>query len=315
LFLERHKEPVLNAVSNDLDNGAMNWNDWYAFTVVARCGSFTRAAEQLGWPKSSLSHAVARLEQALGARLMERSTRRLALTEQGQRLLAQLDPLFERLDALAAEAGDARDEPRGVLRIATPYEFGALQLGEVVNDVLARHPGLQIELDVRASDMEDAGAGYDVVFFSSSEALPDSQRVVRRVYSVARGVYAAPALLRRHGLPQEVEALRDWPCLTTPGEAWWRFQGPDGRTHALEPRGPLRTSNAALRLQAALAGHGAAMLATSYCRREVELGALVPLLAPFVAHPLRVYAQLPGRGLVPARTRVFMEAVDRFLLS
>lgn len=293
----------------------MNWNDWHAFAVVARCGSFTRAAEQLDWPKSSVSHAVARLEQALGARLMERSTRRLLLTEQGQRLLAQVGPLFERLDAVAAEAGDARDEPRGVLRIATPYEFGALQLGEVVNDVLARHPGLQIELDVRASDVEEATAQYDVVFFSSSEPLPDSQRVVRRVYSVARGVYAAPALLRRHGQPADPQALAGWPCLTTPGEAWWRFQHADGRTHELQPRGPLRTSNAALRLQAALAGHGAAMLATSYCRREVEAGALVPLLPGFTAHALRVYAQLPGRGLVPARTRVFMEAVERFLLA
>ncbi len=292
----------------------MNWNDWYAFTAVARSGSFTRAAEQLGWPKSSLSHAVARLEQALGQRLLERSTRRLALTEQGSRLLAQLAPLFERLDAVVAEAGDARDEARGVLRIATPYEFGALQLGEVVNDVLERHPALEIELEVRTPDVDDAGAGYDVVFFTSADALPDSLRVVRRVYSVARGLYAAPALVRRHSLPRDVEALQHWPCLSMPGEAWWRFQGPDGRTHEFQPGGPLRTNNAALRLQAALAGHGAAMLAASYCRREVAAGALQPLLPDHVPHPLKVYAQLPGRGLVPARTRVFMEAVDRFLL-
>ncbi|NML16409.1 LysR family transcriptional regulator [Azohydromonas caseinilytica] len=291
----------------------MNWNDWYAFTAVARSGSFTRAAEQLGWPKSSVSHAVARLEQALGQRLIERSTRRLMLTEQGQRLLAQLAPLFERLDAVAGEAGNARDEPRGVLRIATPYEFGALQLGEVVNDVLTRHPGLRIELEVRVPDGDDMGAGFDVVFFTSADALPDSQRVVRRVYSVARGVYAAPAVVHRHGLPRTVAELQAWPCLSTPGEAWWRFQGPDGRTQEIQPQGPLRTNNAALRLQAALAGHGAAMLAASYCRREVEAGALVPLLPEHAPHPLKVYAQLPGRGLVPARTRVFMEAVDRFL--
>lgn len=293
----------------------INWNDWYAFTTVAQCGSFTRAAEQLDLPKSSVSHAVARLERQLGQRLIERSTRRVALTEQGERMLAQLRPLFERLDAVAAEAGDARDEPQGVLRIATPYEFGALQLSEVVNDVLARHPRLEIEIDVRILGSEPVGASYDVVFFATGEALPDSERVVRRIYSVARGLYAAPALIRRLGQPQGVTELEHWPCLAMPGETLWRFQGPDGRTHTLRPSGPLRTTNAALRLQAALAGHGATMLAASYCRREVEAGRLQALLPDYTPHPLKIYAHLPGRGLVPARTRVFMEAIERSLFE
>ncbi|CAL93194.1 LysR family transcriptional regulator [Azoarcus olearius] len=291
----------------------INWNDWYAFATVAQSGSFTRAAEQLDLPKSSVSHAVARLERQLGQRLIERSTRRLALTEQGERMLAQVLPLFERLDAVAAEAGDARDEPQGVLRIATPYEFGAIQLGEVVNDVLNRHPRLQIEIDVRILGAEPASGGYDVVFFATGEALPDSERVVRRVYSVARGLYAAPALVRRLGLPRSVAELEDWPCLSMPGEARWHFEAADGRTHSVQPRGPLRTTNAALRLQAAIAGHGATMLAASYCRRELEAGTLVPLLADHVPHPLKIYAHLPGRGLVPARARVFMDAIERFL--
>lgn len=293
----------------------INWNDWYAFTAVAQSGSFTRAAEQLALPKSSVSHAVARLERQLGQRLIERSTRRVALTEQGERMLAQLVPLFERLDAVATEAGDARDEPHGVLRIATPYEFGAIQLGEVVNDVLNRHPRLEIEIDVRILGSETVGAGYDVVFFATGEALPDSERVVRRVYSVARGLYAAPALIRRLGLPRSVAELEHWPCLSMPGEERWHFEAADGRTHTLHPRGPLRTTNAALRLQAALSGHGATMLAASYCRRELEAGTLLPLLSDHVPHPLKIYAHLPGRGLVPARTRVFMDAIERFLLD
>lgn len=291
----------------------INWNDWYAFTAVAQSGSFTRAAEQLDLPKSSVSHAVARLERQLGQRLIERSTRRVALTEQGERMLAQLVPLFERLDMVASEAGDARDEPQGVLRIATPYEFGAIQLGEVVNDVLARHPRLEIEIDVRILGSEAVGAGYDVVFFATGEALPDSERVVRRVYSVARGLYAAPALIARLGTPHSVADLERWPCLSMPGEPRWHFQSPDGKTHTLQPRGPLRTTNAALRLQAVLAGHGATMLAASYCRRELEAGTLLPLLPDHMPHPLKIYAHLPGRGLVPARARVFMDAIERFL--
>lgn len=291
----------------------IDWNDWYAFTAVAQSGSFTRAAEQLDLPKSSVSHAVARLERRLGQRLIERSTRRVALTEQGERVLAQLAPLFERLDAVAAEAGDARDEPQGVLRIATPYEFGAIQLGDVVNDVLARHPRLEIEIDVRILGSETTGAGYDVVFFATGEALPDSERVVRRVYSVTRGLYAAPALIAKLGLPRTADDLAHWPCLAMPGETRWHFQSADGKTHTVQPRGPLRTTNAALRLQAALAGHGATMLAASYCRRELEAGTLRALLPDHVPHPLKIYAHLPGRGLVPARARVFMEAIERFL--
>lgn len=307
--------PRLNGGQVRVDSvmSSKNWNDWYAFTAVARCGSFTRAAGQLDLPKSSVSNAVARLERDLGQRLIERSTRRLALTEQGERLLAQIAPLFERLDALADEAGHARDEPEGVLRIATPYEFGALQLGEVINEVIARHPKLRIELDVRVLGSETVGAGYDVIFFATGEALPDSERVVRRVYSVARGLYATPALLRKFGRPASIENLKTWPCLTMPGETWWRFHGPDGRAHAIQPSGPLSTSNAALRLQAALAGHGAVMLSNTYCRREVESGQLQALLTEYTPHPLKIYAHLPGRSLVPARTRVFMDAIDRVL--
>ncbi|WP_169149633.1 LysR family transcriptional regulator [Azoarcus sp. TTM-91] len=291
-----------------------DWNDWYAFAAVAQLGSFTRAAEQLGLPKSSVSYAVARLERRLGQRLLERSTRRLALTEQGERLREQVAPLFERLDGVAAEAGDARDEARGVLRISTPYEFGVLQLGEVVNEVLGQHPGLEIELDVRVGTLDAPGPQYDLAFVATGDSLPDSPRIARRVYTVARGLYATPELVRRYGAPGKVADLAHWPCISMLGETRWLFRDGAGREHAIQPRGPLRTTNAALRLQAALAGRGATLLAAAFCRGELATGQLVPLLPAYTPNPLRIYAFLPARGLVPARTRVFMEAIERLLL-
>lgn len=291
-----------------------DWNDWYAFLQVAALGSFTRAAERMEQPKSTLSVAVRRLEQRLGQRLLERSTRRLELTDAGARLLEQARPLFERLDELTREAVAATDRPRGVLRLATPYEFGSLQLGDVVCEVMTRYPDLEIEIDITPGDALQSFSDYDIQFVITSQDLPDSKHVARRIFTVPRALYAAPALLERLGDPTAPAELERWPCLSGRNENAWQFIDGAGETLSVRPHIVLRTANAAMRVQAACAGLGAALLVDSFCQAEVEAGRLVPILKAYRALPRRIYAYLSDRRLMPAKTRVFMQALEQTLI-
>ncbi|GHD55990.1 LysR family transcriptional regulator [Jeongeupia chitinilytica] len=290
-----------------------DWNDWYRFVLVAQLGSFTRAAERLGMPKSSLSLAISRLEKRTGVRLFERSTRRLRLTEEGGQLLQAVQPLFTQLDDIADHLHAADDRLRGVLRIAAPYEFGTQQLGDVICNVLADHPELDIHVDVSARRVDPLADGYDIVFVVTVDALPDSSQVMRRVVSVERGLYASPALLKASPPLMSPAALGGWPLVASPNEQQWQFASPHGEPLLLPLSPRLRTQNAALRLRAAVEGLGVAMLATTFCEQEVARGELVRLLPDWPTDPLQIYALLPARRLMPARTRHFLERLGSLL--
>lgn len=292
-----------------------DWNDWHAFVLVATLGSFTRAAERLDAPKSSISQAVARLERRLGERLLERSTRRLRLTGRGEALLRELAPLFERLEEVAEGEAAQGDAPRGVLRIAAPYEFGAVQLGEVVNHMLQHYPLLQIEVDVVGRRVDPLAEGYDIAFTITPDSLPDSSQIAKTVYAVERGLYGAPSLLAKLGRPRTVAELANWPLIAAPTEAQWIFVDPQGQREAVELHPRLRTPNAGLRVQAVLAGLGLSVISHRYCEAEVTAGRLARVLPEQQPENLRIYALMPARRLMPSKTRVFMQALEQSVLQ
>ncbi|MBM3116330.1 LysR family transcriptional regulator [Jeongeupia naejangsanensis] len=290
-----------------------DWNDWYCFAMVAQLASFTRAAERLEQPKSSVSLAISRLEKRAGVRLLERSTRRLRLTAEGEQLLAAIAPLFTRLDDIADHLHAGDDRLRGVLRIAAPYEFGTLQLADVICDVLAEHPELDIHVDVSARRVDPIADGYDIVFVVTADALPDSSQVARQVFSVERGLYASPGLIAALPPLDHPAGLAQWPQLASPNEQHWQFRDAQGQSHVLALAPRLRTQNAALRLRAATQGLGVAMVATTFCEPEVQRGELVRLLPAWPTEPLIIYALLPARRLMPARTRHFLDRLAAYL--
>lgn len=287
----------------------MALDDLQLFLAVAEGEGFTAAARRLGLPKSTLSRAVARLEERLGQRLCERSTRHLRLTEAGKLLEEQTRPLVGRLGELLDYAQSRQDTPQGLLRIAAPYEFGVLRLGDVLADVLVRYPGLEAEVDLSSRVPDPRAEDYDIVFRIQSGPLPDSEQVARRIYAVARGLYGSPGLLARYGEPRCLADLAAWPCLPSPDEPVWSLRRGDGEIEELRPSGPLRAQNVGMRLRGVRAGLGAAILASAYCRDALAAKAIVPLLPGYQIPPVRVYALLPGRRLMPAKVRVFLDAL------
>jgi DNA-binding transcriptional LysR family regulator len=288
----------------------MHWDDFDAFCQVIEHGGFTAAARSTGRPKSSLSAAVARLESALNARLLERTTRRLRTTDAGQSLHRQIGPLFARMREIAQHASAQRESVAGMLRIAAPYEFGAHHLGAVACALMQRHPDLDIEIDVQHAPVDLFAQHYDIAFAMADHDFPSSTIVARRVFSLERGVFAAPALLDRFVEPAQPQDLQALPLLAAASDADWSFTGPDRRTQRVPVTAPrLRSANAGVRLQAAVAGLGVARITATYCEPALRAGRLCRLLPRFRCAPLRVYALLPARRLRPAKVRAFLDAL------
>ena len=289
----------------------MNWDDVDAFCQVVDHGGFTAASRVLDRPKSSLSASVARLEEQLGTRLLERTTRSLRLTDAGESLYRDMSGPFAQLRDLAADAMAQGSGVQGTLRIAAPYEFGAHHLASVACRIMAQHPALKVQIDVEHARVALFERHYDIVFSALEHGLAPSTVVTRRVYTLERGLFAAPAFLARHAELATPEDLQALPLLAGSDDAAWTFTGADGATASIEVRNPpLRTGNAEVRLQAAVAGLGVARITATFCAPAVERGLLVPLLPAWRCAPLRIDALLPGRRLVPSKVRVFLDALE-----
>jgi DNA-binding transcriptional LysR family regulator len=294
-----------------MDNPVMDWRDWELFCEVVQHGGFSAAARVLGHPKSSLSAAVQRLEGQLGLRLIERTTRHLRLTDAGEKIYRQVQPLFIALHETKTEALAMSSAVAGTLRIKSPYEFGAHHAGPVACELMARYPDLTIRIDVEHEIVNPVAKNYDIVFAMLEAPLPSAGIVIRRVFSLERGIFAAPKLLERYGEPHSLDELAKLPLLAGPNDVAWAITPPGGKAeHLAVEKARLISSNAHIRLQAALAGHGVLRVTASFTRAAVESGLLKRLLPDHLCEPLSVHALLPTRQFVPAKVRCFLDAME-----
>ena len=288
----------------------MNWDDFDAFCQVVDHGGFTAAARVLDRPKSSLSASVARLEEQLGTRLLERTTRRLRLTDSGESLYRDMARPFAQLRELAVDAVAKGAQVQGTLRVAAPYEFGAHHLASVACRTMKEHPQLKVQIDVEHARVALFERHYDIVFSAIEHSFAPSSVVTRRVYSLERGLFASADFVARHAVasPEDLQAL---PLLAGGEDTAWAFTGPQGATTSIDVRNPpLRSGNAQVRMQAAMAGLGVARITSTFCAPAVQRGELVRLLPDWECAALRIYALLPGRHLVPSKVRVFLDGLE-----
>lgn len=289
----------------------MEWRDWELFCEVVEHGGFSAAARVIGHPKSSLSAAVQRLENHLGLRLIERTTRHLRLTDAGETIYRRVRPLFMALHDTRSEALAMSSAVAGTLRIKSPYEFGAHHAGPVACELMGRYPDLAIKIDVEHEIVNPVAENYDIVFAMLEAPLPSTGIVIKRVFSLERGLYAAPALLQRLGEPRDTEELSRFPLLAGASDTPWALTTPAGTLeHLAVDKARLTSSNAHIRLQAALAGHGVLRVTSSYTSAAVAAGLLRRVLPDHVCEPLNVHALLPARQFVPAKVRCFLEALE-----
>ncbi|EKP0259926.1 LysR family transcriptional regulator [Aeromonas sobria] len=272
------------------------------FATVVEQGSFTRAAELLGMPKSSVSQKISRLEAQLGVRLLQRTTRKLSLTPQGELYVEHCQGLL----ALARSANLAmarlRSAPAGRVRITAPEATGTLLLGKILAEFRALYPEVVLELTLSDEQEDLVGEGYDLALRAAP--LKDSSLICRRIGQVARHLVASPAYLAAHGMPQQLSELGRYACLVHSAMPVWPLQEGGWR-----PQGAC-VSNSLLALrEMALHDGGIALLPHHVCAGDLAAGRLQKVLPdqPIPANPF--YLIYPSREHLAPALRTLMDFV------
>ncbi|MEM5436472.1 LysR family transcriptional regulator [Paraburkholderia diazotrophica] len=291
----------------------MELNDLAAFVSVARAGGFRDAARISGVSASSLSIAVRRLETKLDLRLLNRTTRSVAPTEAGQRLIDKLTPLFSEMEAALDVLNVFRDKPSGTLKLNVPASVARIVLPPVIASFLDAYPDIRVEVMVEDGFVDvlsvgcDAGIRYDERLEQDMIAVPIGPRVQR--FATA----AAPGYLDARGRPEHPRDLLDHACLRGQfaGGAMptWDFER-DGEVVRLDPSGPLVVRPGAaidLAVSAAIAGVGVIHLFEGMLRPHLDSGALEPILEPWWQPFSGPFLYYPGRRHLPAPLRAFVD--------
>ncbi len=283
-------------------------SDIAVFVAVVEHGSFTAAAEQLELSKAVVSKYVGRLERRLAARLMNRTTRRLTLTEAGEALYTRASAALSDLASAEEAVLELAGQPRGRLRVTAPSHFGEVHLAPLFAAFRHRYPDVQLDLDLDNRLVDLVQERFDVGIRIS--ALASSSLVARTLTQIRMVTVASPAYLARHGTPRSPEQLRQHECLSysldrTPSE--WRYTSESGQPLAIRVHGGFRCNNDGALKRAALDGLGLLRFPELFVRDELQHGRLVAVLQPYERQSITLSAVFPTRRNLAPKVRVFVD--------
>lgn len=282
-----------------------------AFARVVDCGSFSAAARRLNISKSAVSAHVQRLEERLGIRLLNRTTRQLSLTEAGAAYYRHCARILAEAEAAEQAAGALQREPRGTLRISAPDTFGWMHVAPAVPSFLKSYPGLTVDIRLSPIYVNLVDEGLDLAIRIG--ILEDSALVVRRLASSRLVLCTAPAYLEKHGAPREPHDLAGHNCLCADLQTWgdeWRLSGRGGEVR-VAVGGSLRSNNAETLRTASLEGIGIAALPNWAVADELRSGALLRVLPGWEAPVSTIYAVYPGNRLMSKKVGAFVDHLAR----
>lgn len=276
------------------------------FVRVAEAGSFTAVADQLNLARSAVTRQIAALEQHLGVKLIARSTRRLSLTAEGTAYLTQCRDILDRIEEAEGELAGRRGAAGGLIRASVPMSFGLRHLMPLIADYTVAHPDIRLELDFSDRRVDLIEEGFDFALRIASQ-LPETQ-VARRL-SVCRSVVAAaPAYLKRHGIPQHPTDLVRHQCLSysLAIRSSWPFVI-DGSVQQIEVSGRVTANNGDALQEAAIRGLGIIYEPTFLGADALREGKLQAILTDFELPLFQMFAVFPGNRFVPQRVRNFVD--------
>ena len=282
------------------------------FAKVVELRSFVAAASELALSKATVSKAVGRLEKRLGARLFNRTSRRLALTDAGQKLSARAQRLLADGEAAENEALALSVSPRGLVRLAVPMTFGVKSVAPILPEFLRDYPDVSIDLHLSDAMVDLIGDGFDAGLRIAR--LPDSSLIARRLCAVPRYTVAAPSYLKRHGRPTHPMQLAQHKCfgyayMTTPDV--WHYSNAAGEQASVRPAGQLRVNNGEALLPAVIAGLGIADLPDFIVNDAIETGEIEVILKGWKQAEGAVHLVTPPGGPRPARVEVLADFLAR----
>ncbi|MDW6002376.1 LysR family transcriptional regulator [Vibrio mangrovi] len=284
-----------------------------AFVATAQTGSFTDAAERLGISNRLTSKYVAQLEERVGARLLQRTTRKVGLTPTGQELLAHAPVLLDQLDNLLGTVSEQSKGLSGLLRIAAPVTFGEMYINDMLARFAALHPALSIDLRLNDSHVDLATDGFDLAF---RIGLPEVTTLkARKLGEITSVLVASPDYLANRGTPATPDELGEHTCIidtNRKNSARWTFYQ-DQAEYPFTPPRHLMVNSARIARDWALHGHGIALCPNFVLQKDIEAGTLIPLLNDYSmkTHPL--CAMYLSGNIMPRKVRALIDfAVDDF---
>lgn len=277
-----------------------------AFARVVEAGSFARAAERMGVSVSAVSRQVAELEAHLDVRLLNRTTRRLSLTESGQAFFDRSVQLLADLEEAEMAVTSASIVPRGTLRLTCSATFGARHLAPAIAAFAARHAQMRFDVELSERFVDLVDEGFDLAVRIGA---PGGQNVIARRVGAARILCcAAPSYLQRHGEPRQPEELATHQCLSyeyLPMRSVWTFRDPKGGERSVRISGPVHSNNGRFLVGLAAAGLGISREPDFISAPELRAGRLKAILRDFESPPLPIYVVYPSRRHLSAKVRAF----------
>ena len=288
----------------------MDLNHVAVFVRVVELESFTAAAKQLGLPKSSVSRTVTRLEEDLGIRLLQRTTRTLHLTEAGHAYYERARLALSGLEEAASAASNMSAEPRGIVRVTAPTDLSILNMVELVARFVRKYPLVHVELSLTSRIVDLVAEGIDLGLRAGK--LRDSTLVARKIGSDSLGVFASPSYLRRRGKPKAIADLANHDCVLFNGKnakAEWRLSGPAGE-ESVSVRGPVNVDEMAFAMQAVSAGMGIGLLpviGVKLSARQRSAPAPTRILPEYASGGVDLSVVAPSARFQPASVAAFRQ--------
>ncbi|WFU02549.1 LysR family transcriptional regulator [Rhizobium sp. CB3171] len=282
-----------------------NLGDLEIFASVVTTGSMSLAGRVLGFSPAVISKRIKRLEDRLGTRLLQRTTRQISLTEAGQGFYDRVLAILAGLEEAEAYIAGRSAQMQGTLKISAPTSFGRLHIAPHLKAFMQTHPDLAINLVLTDEFTDIVGGGFDLAIRIAE--LTDSSLVARRLALVRRVLCASPAYIAAHGMPEDIDDLRRHTCLPPHNNDPWRLDGPKGAL-TFRPEGKLITNSSEVIREAVIAGLGIALRSTWDVGPELRDGHLIQVLPAYEgSHSVTLSAVYPSRQFLPAKVRVFID--------
>ena len=282
--------------------------DIAVFVQVVASGSFTAAAERLDLSKSVVSKYVTRLEGHLGARLLNRTTRRLSLTEVGRVFYERSRRGLEDIEDATQAVSLLQGEPRGTLRVNVPMSFGILHVAPAVPEFQRMYPDLIVDMNLDDRKVDVIEEGFDVSVRISD--LPDSSLVAKKIAPCKHAIVATPAYLAKHGTPRLPDDLRDHKIISyryQESALEWHFKTPDQKPLSVTVSGSVTMNNSLAIREAVLENVGITRTPTFVVGKDIQEGRLVPLLTKYECLQVQIYVVYPHRKYLSPKVRAFID--------
>ncbi|AXI03940.1 LysR family transcriptional regulator [Aquirhabdus parva] len=277
--------------------------------AVVQAGGFSAAARRLGVPTNRLSRQVQRLEETLGVRLLQRTTRKLSLTTVGRTLLDRAEPAMQELESWWLQTEAQAEEPRGHLRVTAPIDFMSTRTSQLLARFLETYPMITLEVVLSDDQIDLFSTGIDVAFRAGP--IHDENVVARRLISSHLHVVASPSFVETYGLPEHVDALTNYPCLalrSKEGWAVWPLTGPEGQT-LIHVHARLTVNGMGALVEGARAGIGMALVPDHLISDDLAAGRLINLIPTYYHDGGGIYMVYSSHKHPPAALRLFIDFI------